>query len=254
MNSKKLWHSFALIFLYLVFTMFAAWIFASLFRALNAPWGIPIGIGIAVWVLALVFLIVHENHPVLARWALFLTALSCGFCIAAFLVGKGLSVSLLALLLLALLCAFCYLLLMALMSIPKASALLWYEILVFVLWLAGSVLLVVFTAQPLLAYFSLSLPEQGFMLAFALILLGFLAIGSMLDAESFSELLKMLAVPMLVATGLIALIVLLVLSGGDGCDCGDCRDCSTGEGGKRKSTKHYTKKSVTTSDLLSQGK
>lgn len=244
-----------LIFLYLTFVAVGSWGISKLFTSLRSPWGVPFGIGVGVWITSLVFLILHENHPRLARLALGLTAISCGFFISAFLVGKGISVSLLSLLLLSSLCAFCYFLLMLFMSVPNASGLLWYEIAAFLVWLTGSVLLVVFATQPLLSYFSLTLPERGFLIAFFLILLGFLALGSLLNAESFSELVKMLSVPMLVASGLIALIVLLALSGCDSCDCADsCDCCDSGGDGKRKSTKHYTKKSVTTSDWLSQGK
>lgn len=254
MNSKKLWHSFALIFLYLTFVAVGSWGISKLFISLRSPWGVPFGIGVGVWITSLVFLILHENHPRLARWALTATAISCAFFITAFFIGKGISVSLLPVFFLSTFCAFCYLLLMLLMSVPKVSGLLWYEIVAFIVWLTGSVLLVVFALKPLLVCFSLTLPEHGFLISFFLILLGFLAFGSLLEAENFSELFKMLSVPMLIATGIIALIVLLALSGCDSCDGGDCCDCSTGGDGKRKSTKHYTEKNSSTSEFLSQRK
>lgn len=254
MNSKKLWHSFALLTIYLFIVAFGAYAFARFSTLCHAPWGIPFAFGVAIWIFAIVCLILREKADVFKTLCLPCTAFSCALWVAAYIVGKELTLSLSALLLFSALVSACYLLLMALLSIPTLSEYLWYQIVAFLVWLTVSVLVLVFLAGVWLELFGLQLPEGWFFVTVFSILLGFLAFGGMLDAENFAELWQFTAVPMLVATGAVGLIVLLALAGGDSCDCG-CDDCGCGGegGGKRKATKRYSNATETTYENLSKG-
>ncbi len=249
MNSKKLWQAFFIIFAYLVFTAVISYAAARLAAVLSLPWGVPLGVGVALWVATLVLYLCREKVRFASFFALFVCMLGSSFLIAAYIVGTNSSISLVALLLTAVFCGACYPLYMLLLTAPLKSRL-WFVILSFILWIAGSVLLGVFLSPVLLQ--GLNLPADfGTFLLFFYLLLGSMAIGSVLPAEDFSDMAATLLAPALCATFFIGVIVVVALACGDSgdcdCSCGDCfGDCGSFDGTS------YKKKQNTTMQKLSQ--
>ena len=250
MNSKKLWASFALIFIYLLLAALVASGSASLLLRIAWKWGVPFAFGCVFWVGSLVFFLYREKAFLFSPLSLASNAVGAGLLIGSYLVGKKIAVAWTVFAALSALIAATYLLLMLLLSVPVLKRKIWYVIVVFVLSVTASILLSVYLFPVLLTGAGMDLPKKlGLILAFFLLLYGALALGSVAPVEDFEELLTILIAPALIATFLLAIIVLLCLAGGDGCDCGDgcdsccdCGDCSGGEynstsfGKRRKST------------------
>lgn len=252
MNQVKLWHTFGIIIGYLCLVALLACGVGAL-RAYSVPWGVPFGIGCGIWVAAILCLTQREKRRIFGILPLPMSATSCGLFVGAFILGKHLHIDINQLLVLALLVAACYLLLMLLLTITPLKDRIWYQIICFLVWLGASVTAMIFACNALFS----DMQERGMFLLFFLLLLGFLAAGSLIETEDFLALWHMLIVPAFIATGIVGILVLLAVSGGDGCDgcdCGDCHDGCSCEGGKHDGT-GYTKKqkSVTTMDSISRG-
>ncbi len=249
MNSKKLWQAFSLIFTYLLLASFLAYGSATLSASLGWQWGASFGIGVVFWVLSLVFFILLTNKDlfVFAVLALLCNAIGAGLFIGAFIVGKNIPLNFGSLITLAFMVAGCYLLLMALLTVPKLKYRIWYVVVCYIIWIVGSIFLARWLLPLLLQAFGLRQPpETGMFLLFFFLLLGFLALGSLIPADDFTELLKATVTPALVATFLLLVIVLLCLAGCDDCDCGDgcdgCCDCGDCSGGRYNSTGYGKRK------------
>ncbi|MBQ8374414.1 MAG: hypothetical protein IJX98_02430 [Clostridia bacterium] len=253
MNGKKMWHALGVIALYLCTAALTACLGAWIFSALRAPWGVPLGIGVAVWALSIVFFALREKSKAFQFCAVPLNALASGVLISAFIVGKALTVEPVSLLLLACFCALCYLFLMALLTVPRLSEKIWYQIVAFAVWMTGSVFLCIWLYPLLLGSLNLALPERETFLLFFLLLLGFLAFGSLLEAENFPALLLNLTAPAMIATCLIGLIVIAVLSGCDSFDCGDCGGCDGGSGGTHNAKRYGGQSKIKTMSDLANG-
>lgn len=263
MNSKKLWHAFGILFAYLIVTALLAVETAKLFVRWHCGWGVPFTIGTILWLISLVVLLVlMKNSHLSDSLALLIFPINVaasGFLIAAFIVGKNDLAQPSSILLMATLVACCYLLLMAFLTVPSLKDRVWYQIVCYIIWMVGNVFLCSFLFDVFAAVFSLAIPaERSMLFLFFFILLGLLAIGTLLSSDNFKELLSTMILPAMIATFLIAIIVLLALAGGDGCDGCDCGgeacDCS---GGKHNATKYggMNKKSRnTTLSELSSGK
>ena len=239
MNNKKLWHSFAVILTYLIFTAFVATGVNTLFQNFHVHWGFPFGIGVAFWIASLILWFQHEKHAIFIILALLTNAIGAGFAIAAFAVGKAIELSFFALPVLATMIAALYLILILLLTIPNLKDMIWYLIVCYVVWMAGSVLLGIFIFPHIFEVLHFSVPtEFGIFLTFFFLLLGFLAVGTIIPVDDFFGLLHMLIVPALIATFLIFVIVLAVLTECDSCDCGGecCDGCGCGNDRYRSST------------------
>ena len=233
MNSSKLWHSFALILTYLLFTALIAAVGSSFFENINAHWGFPIGIGAAFWIASLILWFQHEKHNLFIVFALLTNGIGAGFSIAAYIVGMAIEIKLPFLLAFAAMIAGLYLILMLLLTIPYLKDLVWYVAVCYIVWMTGSVLLGVFVFPHIFEALQLPLPaEFGIFLLFFFLLLGFLALGTLMPVDRFFDLIRNTILPALVATFFIIIIVLLCLAGCDDCDCGDsCGDCCGCDGG-----------------------
>ena len=255
MNSKKLWHSFAVILTYLLIVSLIATGSSLLFKNFKAPWGVPFGVGVGLWIASLVFCLARDQHISFIPLSLLTNALGAGLFIAAFIVGKNITLDFAALPILALTIAALYLFLMMLLSVPNLKYKIWYVVICFVLWMTGSIFLGSWLCPHILRFSALQTPnELDIFLVFFFILLGFLSLGSLLPADDFSELLGVMVIPALVATFLILFIVLLCLAGCDDCDCGDgcgeCCDCGDCSGGQYNSTA-YGKRSKNVQTMAS---
>ena len=254
MNSTKLWHSFAVILTYLVFAAFIATGVNVLFQNLHIHWGFPFRIGAALWIASLILWFQHEKHNMFIILALLTNAIGAGFAIAAFAVGKALELSFFALPALAAMIAALYLILMLLLTIPYLKDFVWYVAVCYIVWMAGSVLLGIFVFPHIFRAFQLATPaEFGIFLTFFFLLLGFLAVGTVIPVDDFFDFLRALLLPSLIATFLILFIVLLGLSQGECCDgaeCGDCCDCGGGSNSKSNPT-GYRKKSHSSQTMSS---
>jgi len=239
MNNVKLWHTFGIIVGY--FTLVAAVTYGvGLLDTYAVGWGVPFGVGIAVWIGAVVLFFLREKKSAFSIFPLPMSAIACGLCFGAFILGQHLTVDINDLVIMAAIVAACYLLLMLLLTFTPLKNRAWYEIVCFVLWLAASITGSIFACNAALP----SMPERGIFLLFFLLLLGLLSVGSLIETDDFAELWTMLIVPAFIATGAIAVIVLLIVSEGDGCDSCDCGDCTDGcscENGNHNGTT-YTKK------------
>lgn len=249
MNSKKLWHSFAVILTYLLLASLIATGGSRLCDLLHAKWGVPFGVGVALWIASLVFYLARDQHVSFISLSLFTNALGAGLFIAAFIVGKSIALDFALLPILALSISALYLFLMMLLSVPKLKHKIWYVVICFVLWMTGSIFFGSWLCPHILRLSALQTPnESDVFLVFFFILLGFLSLGSLLPADNFFELLGAMVIPALVATFFILVIVLLCLAGCDDCDCGDgcgeCCDCGDCSGGQYNSTA-YGKRSKT---------
>ena len=258
MNSKKLWQAFSLIFTYLLLASFLAYGSATLSASLGWQWGASFGIGVVFWVLSLVFFILLTNKDlfVFAVLALLCNAIGAGLFIGAFAVGKNIPLDLGALPTIGGSVAVCYLLLMALLTVPKLKNKIWYVTVCYVLWMIVSIFLARWLLPLLLQAFGLHQPpETGMFLLFFFLLLGFFALGSLFPVDDLTELLKATVTPVLIATFLLLVIVLLCLAGCDDCDCGDgcdgCCDCGDCSGGQYNATGYGKRKppSVRMSEL-----
>ena len=120
-----------------------------------------------------------------------------------------------------------YLILMLLLTIPHLKDLGWYVAICYVVWMTGSVLLGVFVFPHIFEALHLPLTaEFGMFLLFFFLLLGFLALGSLMPADGFFDLLRVCVLPSLIATFFILFVVLAALTECDDCDCGgDCCNC-----------------------------
>lgn len=257
MNSSKLWHSFALICTYLLFTALIANIGSLCFQNVEAHWGILLGIGIVFWGLSLIFVAQGEKHKLFLIFALIANVIGAGSAIAAYIVGMAIEITILALFALAIMIAFLYLFLMLLLTVPNLKYAIWYVVICYIVWMTGSVLLGVFVFPHIFEALHLPLPaEFGMFLLFFFLLLGFLALGTMFPVEEFFDLIRNTILPALAATFLIIIIVLLCLAGCDDCDCGDsCGDCCGCDGGDCSSGKYnstgYGKKSPSSQTMSS---
>lgn len=255
MNSKKLWQAFAAIFLYLLFTSFLATGSVRLFRMFGSKWGVPFAMGCVFWIFSLIFCLAREKSFLFTPLALVFNAVGAGLFIGAYALGEKISLAWQTLPLIAIFIAATYLLLMLLLSVPVLKRKIWYVIIVFVLSVTASVLLSVYLFPVLLTGAGMDLPKKfGLLLAFFLLLFGFLALGSLAPVDDFTELLTAIVAPALIATFFILIIVLLCLGGCDDCDCGDgcdgCCDCGDCSGGQYNSTS-YGKKHKTTMSQIS---
>ena len=242
MKSKKLWTAFAVISSYLILCALLIGLNAWVFRSVGAHgWGYPCGFGIALWIGSIVFFCARAKRKPFALFALICNALSSGLLISAYVIGTQTDVSLVSLLFLAAFVAVIYLLFMLLLSLPVHNAV-WYVIVAYVVWLSATVCAGIFL-YPIIANAWGILPiNYGMLLLFFLLIIGFLAFGSVLPVDNKNELLSALVIPSVIATCFIAVIVILVLSGGDGCDCGDACDCGDCSGGQYNSTSYGKKK------------
>ncbi len=254
MNNKKLWHTFGVIFFYMLFTALLALGCSALFRVFNATWLVPFIIGVVFWIASLVFLALREEHIACTFGALLCNVLGCGFFIGAFLIGKNITLPFLSLPLLSVFISLLFLLLMLLLT-PATHQKLWYVIPAYILWLTGSIFATVYLAPLLLETCNLAIPaETEMFLLFFLVIFGFLSLGAVFgSAEDFIELLQMLILPAICATFFILIIVLLCLLGCDDCECGDgdCCDCCDCSGGELRSTTYGKKKRTSMSKISS---
>ena len=248
MNSKKLWHSFAVILTYLCLVAGIATLGSIFFQNVQSNWVVALIVGVGFW---LILCALHEKHVAFTILAFITNAVGAGFSIAAFVIGKSLSLSVFALPMLAVMVAFLYLLLMALLTVTPLKNFIWYVIVSSLVWITASVLVGVFLFPTFFGIFQIPLPNEfGLLLTFFFLLLGFLAMGTLFQAEDFFELLFHMIGPALIATFFIIVIVLLCLAGCDSCDCdggcdGGC-DCGSGQGGKYNPTTYGKKRSSTT--------
>lgn len=243
MNSSKLWHSFALICTYLLFTALIANIGSLCFQNVEAHWGFPIGIGAAFWIVSLILWCQHEKHNLFIVFALLTNGIGAGFSIAAYIVGTSIQITFPFLLALAAMIAALYLILMLLLTIPHLKDLGWYVAICYIVWMTGSVLLGVFVFPHIFEALHLPLTaEFGMFLLFFFLLLGFLALGTLLSADGLFDLLQVSILPSLIATFLLLVIILGVLTQGecgDCCECGEACNCGGGESGKKSSPTKY---------------
>ncbi|MBQ2740015.1 MAG: hypothetical protein IJF39_00140 [Clostridia bacterium] len=250
MNSAKLWHTFAIIVGYLCTVAFISCGIGAL-NLYHWHWGIPFGVGIALWIASILFYVLREKHSKFYIFPLPMSAIACGLLIGAFILGENCTVYLNTLVPLALLVSACYVLLMLLFTVQPLKHRIWYQVVCYILWLGSCIALTIFAVPTLLP----KLPQNGMFLLFFLLLLGFLSLGSMIETEDFAELWTSITLPAFAATGIIGVIVLLVITDGDGCDACDCGDCGCSkEKGKHIGT-GYTKKQKTTAtmDSISRG-
>ena len=253
MNSKKLWTAFAVIFLYLLLTGLIAAGSALLFQQLAWKWGVPFALGCVFWVGSLLLCILREKAFLFSPFALLTNALGAGFCIGAYVLGEKISFDWKILPLIAFTVSATYLLLMVFLSVPKLKQKIWYVIVSYVLWMTGSVFLCLWLCPLLLQRVGLALPpKMGMLLFFFLLLLGFLALGSVSPVDDFEELLTAIIIPALIATFFILVIVLLCLGGCDDCSCDGCEgccDCGDCSGGQYNSTSYGKHRKTTMSEM-----
>ena len=224
MKNLKLLHAFLLILVYLFICSVVTNLGGLLF--LKTPWWIPLTIGGVFWIFSLVFALLKEKHPLFSPLALLTNCIGASLSISAYLVGVGITLDFFLLPTMSVLLAVSYLILVALLSIPGLSERIWCVVLSFLFWFAGVILLCIFAFPPLFQALGFTLPEDfGMFFLFFLILLGGLSLGSLINVESFFELMQAVITPMLLASFFVFVIVLACLSGCDDCDCCDCGDC-----------------------------
>ena len=244
MLSKKLWHSFFMIFSYLLVAAGIAAAFSLLCKSWTERWWGLLIIGAVLWLLSAVlavFAIKSPERTFLSIPALAVNAVGLGIFIATYAVGKSIVLSPLFFFALAVITALTYLLLMALFSIPTLKEYLWYTIVAYLVWLAGVICLGIFVFPYVITWLGIPLPEEfGAFVFFYLLTVGFLAIGSLLPADDFWGVTLELALPALVASFIVFIVVLLCLLGGDGCDCDGCDCCDGGDcsGGRYDPTEY----------------
>ena len=251
MNSKKLWTSFILIVIYLLLTAFVASGSANLFVTIGWKWGVPFAVGCIFWVLSLVLFLCREKAFLFSPFSLLSNAVGAGFFIGAYIIGKKLAFSWIALTALSFSVSLTYLVLMLFLSVPVIKRKIWYVIIAFALCVTASV----FLSQFLFSKGAgMHLPQKsGMFFFFFLFLYGMLALGSLAPVDNFEELLTFILIPSLVSTFFIAIIVLFCLAGDGDCDCGDgcegCCDCGDCSGGEYNSTTYGKRRSTTMSQM-----
>lgn len=250
MTNKKMWQAFAVICLFSVFSALIAFLTQSVFPDTAQSrfyWWIPFGIGIVFMIVSIVLSLLREKLPRKAWLCMFFNALSCSLLIGSYLIGSGAALPWFRLLAVALAPALFYLLLMALLSVPVLNQKVWYNALCLAIWA------IALFASALAVWMTSSLKDNYWddyvvLSLFSVVTMG-LAVGSLLPAESFRQLLYEMITPCTVCLGAVAIIVLLALVGGDDCSCdcdGGCCDCSPAYGGSKRK-----KKTMNMSDLSS---
>ena len=250
MNSKKMWHSFSIIASYLLLTALLSSSFGVLFKYLCTSWLLPFVIGVLFWIGSLIFSLFTEKRPHFSLFALPLNVFGASFAIAAYIVGANIALNICFLPTFALLLTLSYIIFIGMLSVPKLKYYVAYVVGAYLLWLTGVILLSIFVFPHIFSFLGISLPNTyGIFFTLFLILFGFLALGTVLPADSFLDLALKLILPSLVSTFLILLIVLLCLAGCDDCDCdgADCCDCDC-SGGKYNPTS-YNKKAQTNATM-----
>lgn len=248
MSSKKIWHAFLLIFIYLLVVSLIVYLSSLFFYQINGGWGWPLGVGIALWIASGALHLAKEQNKFAQPVSLFLNALACGFLISTLAVKAKIYFQLPPLLLLSVFVSFTYLFLAALLTAQGLAEKIWYVALSFVLSITASVFFVVYLYPLCLKALSVGPPfRQDLLFVFYLIIFGFLSIGSILPTYDANDLFGKLAVPALIATFIVGIIVLLLVSGGEGCDCecGDCGDCGRSSD-SYNGTRYRKKKGVST--------
>lgn len=252
MQSKKLWQAFGIIFLYLLLTAGVAFGSAQIFHICHAPWGVPMGIGIGLWIVCIILFVKRKENRWLGIVGLFLNALACGILISAYIIGKNIFPPATALLSFAALVGTCFLLLMLFLSVTKLCDKIWYQILVFLVWIGVSIFLCLCLYGKISKTIGFSMDGTLFPLFFLLIL-DFLSLGVFIETEDFFDLAAFLSAPALCATCIVGIVVLLCLAG-DGCDCdcgsGCCDGCTCSEG-NHNATRHNKRNGVTTMSEIS---
>ena len=224
MQSRKMWIAFAIVALFSGVETLAVAIVTK--YALFTP-TVSLIVGGVCMLVSVVLSFLREKLPRIAPVAVGLNAVACGAFIGAFAVHKSLA-DVPALGVCALIAATAFLLFMAICSLPLRAKR-WFLILGFFVWASASYFLGAFALQGLYPQLS-----DDYLLAYLFFLLPVfgLAVGCLLPAETWQELLSAMLTPCTVTVGFVGVIVLLIVSGGDGCDCdcgdlGDCCDCST---------------------------
>ena len=220
---KKLIHAFLLIFTYIFGSAILSYGCSVLFHALHAHWLVPFLIGIGFWITALVLWAMQKNTNVAITIAFLFAILACGFFIAAYIVGKHITLSFGAILIFGSLIPAYYLLLIALLSLKGYNRKAWYVLIAYVVFLLISIFLGAWACRALCAALNVVLPaETNMFFLFFYLLLGFLALGSILPVSDFKELALAVIAPALCATCIVGIIVLCALAGDGDCDCSGC--------------------------------
>ena len=155
MNNVKLWHTFGIIIGY--FTLVAAIAYGvGTLSACGVGWGWPFGVGIAVWIGAIVLFLLREKKGAFGVFPLPMSAIACGLFFGAFILGQHLQVHINDLVIMAGIVAACYLLLMLFFSFSPLKNRVWYEIVCFILWLGASITVSIFACNAALP----SMPER----------------------------------------------------------------------------------------------
>lgn len=248
MKSKKIWQAFAVISGFVLLTGIFAWMTGKLFflTGNKGQWWIPFAFGAVFMIVSIVFSFLRERLPRFSWLSLLANAIACGLFIGAFLTGKSVNPSLWKTAVSAIAPAVFFLVLLLLLSVPSLKDKKWYIIVSFLIWLIA-----MFGGGFLIWKYFLPGFSSDAYLCFAMfsIAVSGLALGALLSADSFWELLYGMVTPSTVCIGFVAIIVLIALACGDGgdCDCGDCDccdscDCSPGYGGGSgsKKPKHTT--------------
>jgi len=250
MKSRKLWHSFAVIFGYLLLTALLSSAFGSLFKHFRANWIFPFAVGVLFWIGSLIFSLFTEKRPRFALFALPCNLFGASFAIAAYIVGENIAVDFRFLPVLILLLSVAYILFMGILSLPKLPYYVAYVAIGYLLWMTGLILASIYLFPTIFSLLGISLPiSYGIFFAIFLTLFAFLAFGTLLPADGFLDLALKLILPSLASTFLVLLIVLLCLAGCDDCDCdgADCCDCDCSNG--KYNATSYNKKTQTNATM-----
>ena len=246
MQHRKLWQAWGTIVVFLLVTAGVALAVTALFPA--GKWQFPFGFGCAFMAGGIICAFLREKFSRSAVFSLLLNVLAFGCLIGAFLVGKKTALALpwTGILSAAGVLGVSYFFLMLLLSVPVLQNSRVYVACAFLLWLAAAGFGGYHVWKFLLFRFMLGAETVVhnerivFYLLLTIVAAG-LALGSLFQADSYSNLLIAMATPSVIATGMVAIIVLFALLGDGDCDCDggccdgcDCCDCSTDYGGRGK--------------------
>jgi len=223
MQGRKMWQALPIIAGYVFLSALIAFLLTRFFGGVK--WGVLLGVGVGIMVVALFPLLFWKKHPLAAFFTLFLNALSCGALIGAFFIGTKTVASLPVFLLSAFLNVAAYAILALLLNLPlkKFRA---YRTGITGFW--TTVLFAVGGA--LWGWYGAERYAAAVLLFIGTFMLTLGSLSSVCNNKE--ELFAALALPSSLAVGIVAVIVICLLAGDGDCDCdgcfdgSDCLDCT----------------------------